>query len=117
MKDQPVQSNTIVARTHHWIFEKFLRTSLGIPLLIDLVFSQSQVQVIDSHKSLLLSTRTTSPRGSLQDADALIAVPLRENARGDNKSIQILVELKSKLRRKQLMSQLLRYYFGTVCEC
>lgn len=105
--------NTAISRNHHWLFEHFIRSTDGIQLLLNLAFNPTQLSLINPKDSELLSTKSMAPRGHLQDADILIKIPLKQTTHSTS-SMRLLIEVKSKVVRKELVLQLLRYHYGAL---
>ncbi len=104
---------TSIQRNHHWLFERFIHSTDGVQLLLNLSFNPTQLSLIKADQYELLATKSMAPQGQLQDADILIKVPLKQTT-ADASSMRILIEVKSKVVPKALMLQLLRYHHGTL---
>ena len=102
-----------ISRNHHWLFERFIRATDGLQLLLKLAFNPTQLSLINSKDCELLSTKSMAPKGHLQDADILIKVPFNQTNHCAS-SMRLLIEMKSKVVRKALVLQLLRYHHGAL---
>lgn len=98
-------------RNHNWMFEQIIRSQFGPSESLRQALTDEQLSLIDADKAELLSTKTTSPDNSLQDADAVIRVPLKEHGTSGIR-IRYLIEHKSSIDINKLTSQLLRYQYG-----
>ena len=92
---QSTDSEPRLYRTHHWLFERFIRSAGGLKLLLRLILSKAQLELICLDQIELVATKSTHPDDSSQDADVIALVPLKNSNNGTD-SIYILIEMKSK---------------------
>lgn len=100
-----------VVHNHNWMFEQIIRSQFGPRESLRQALTEAQFSLLNPDRAKLLSTKTTAPEKSLQDADAVIQVPLKRQT-STGVRVRYLVEHKSSFDVNQLMSQLLRYQYG-----
>ena len=99
-----------IVHNHNWMMEQIMRSRSGPKLTLSETLSRQNMSVVNIDMAELVSTKTTSPDKSLQDADSVIRLP----PKGQESSIRVrcLVEHKSEVNIDGLMRQILRYQYG-----
>ncbi len=97
-------------RTHNWLF----RTLAEIPVFryeaLKLSLTEAQFKIIDAKNAKLSPTSMPMADGSLRDGDVVMEVPLKQQV-GSGRIIKtrFLFEHKSRINRRGLVEQLIRY--------
>ena len=112
MKVSSVARQRSRARTHHWMLHQVIELDHGLECCFQLALVNAELNLVDVARAVLLQTRSSSPSGSLQDADILTEVPRLDPTPKGSDTVRYLVELKSEVRVKEMALQLLRYQFG-----
>ena len=95
---------------HNWLFGTLIGWQPCQSDLLRLSFSDKQLELIDPDRTVLLSAHLRSPESRARAADTVIGVA---RAHGDGKlAVRCLFEHKSKINKRDLMRQLLRYQTG-----
>ena len=100
-------------RTHNWLF----RTLAEIPVFryeaLKLSLTEAQFKIIDAKNAKLSPTSMPMADGSLRDGDVVMEVPLKQQV-GSRRIIKtrFLFEHKSRINRRGLVEQLIRYQHG-----
>ena len=99
-----------IVHNHNWMMEQIMRSRSGPKVTLSETLSRQNMSVVNIDMAELVSTKTTSPDKSLQDADSVIRLP----PKGQESSIRVrcLVEHKSEVNIDGLMRQILRYQYG-----
>ena len=99
-----------IVHNHNWMMEQIMRSRSGPKVTLSETLSRQKMPVVNIDMAELVSTKTTSPDKSLQDADSVIRLP----PKGQESSIRVrcLVEHKSEVNIDGLMRQILRYQYG-----
>ena len=99
-----------IVHNHNWMMEQIMRSRSGPKVALSETLDRQKKSVVNVDKAELVSTKTTSPDKSLQDADSVIRLP----PKGQESSIRVrcLVEHKSEVNIDGLMRQILRYQYG-----
>ncbi len=96
---------------HDWLFNQLIGASAGPSETLQDMLTDPMLRVIDLGRAELAPTRTSAPNQALQDADAVIRVPLL-GASGHCARFRILLEAKDRIRQQALMPQVRRYETG-----
>ncbi len=112
MSDQQknADSEKPVVFDHNWLFGTLIGWQPCQSDLLRLSFSDKQLELIDPDRTALLSTNLRSHDLRARAADTVIGVA---RAHGGGKlAVRCLLEHKSKINKRELMRQLLRYQTG-----
>ncbi len=112
MADPKAKNKDSERHDHDWMFSQVISSTRGAIEALRLTLSEEQWSVIDADRAELQVTRSKAPNKSLQDADAVIRVPLKSSASSAAVRFRFLVEHKSTIRYGDIFRQVLRYQSG-----
>ncbi len=96
---------------HNWLFNQMIGAAAGPSEALQDMLTDSMIGIVDLPRAELAPTRSSAPNQALQDADAVIRVPLL-GASGRCARFRVLLEAKDRIRQDELMAQLRRYETG-----
>ena len=101
-----------IVHNHNWMMEQIMRSRSGPKVALSETLDRQKKSVVNVDKAELVSTKTTSPDKSLQDADSVIRLPPKGQESSTGVRFRFLVEHKSEVNIDGLMRQILRYQYG-----